>query len=83
MQLIVYGNKTYEEEKALVDVSTGKVLLQGDWYHDKIDSKIEGYLEALKNYDLYTEDVPTQWIDPSDSLFNKLNFYEGDDEDFS
>lgn len=82
MQLIVYGNETYEEEKALVDVSTGKVLLQGDWYHDKIDSQIEGYLKALKSYDLYTEDVPTQWIAPSDPLFNKLNFYDGS-EDFS
>ena len=82
MKLIIYGNETYGEEKALVDVSTEKVLLQGDWYHDNIDAQIKGYLKALKRYDLYTKDVPTQWIDLSDPLFNKLNFYDGS-EDFS
>lgn len=27
----------------------GETVLKGDWYHDKIDERIEGYLQALKD----------------------------------
>lgn len=32
----------------LVDIETEKILLSGDEYHDKIFSKIEGFLEGIK-----------------------------------
>lgn len=81
MNLKVYGNGTYEEEKALVDVDTGKVLLQGDYYHDKIDYKIDGYLLALfhKGIIEYTE-LETEWITPEHGMFDDLEFYNDDEE---
>lgn len=41
-------NKNYEEEIMLENVDTGEVLLMGDYYHDKIDNQIEGFLKGLK-----------------------------------
>jgi len=32
----------------LVNVSTGDVLLEGDYYHDHITEKIDGFIEGLK-----------------------------------
>lgn len=29
--------------------SEGNIIMAGDWYHDKIDERIEGFFEAL-NY---------------------------------
>lgn len=37
-----------EIEVRLCD-SEGNVIMAGDWYHNKIDEKIEGFFEAL-NY---------------------------------
>jgi|GEM_PF-4970464 len=40
----------------LVDFSTGKTILEGDWYHDGIDRQIEGFFEALKYLEIkYTK----------------------------
>ena len=45
MELIVYTNSTFTEEQALsVD---GAVVLQGDYYHDKITDKINGFIACL------------------------------------
>lgn len=71
MNLIVYINENLEEEKALFDLSEGKVLLHGDCYHDKIDDRIEGYLEALADFDIYHKDVDDEWIDETHWHFNK------------
>ncbi len=38
----------YDFECALVD-EQGNVLLSGDYYHDKIDSKIDGFILGLKH----------------------------------
>lgn len=82
MKLIIYGNKHYEEEKALVDLDKKKVLLKGDYYHDKIDEKIEGYLQALFDFNIYQQDVSTEWIDYKHELYNFLEFYNEEyDED--
>jgi hypothetical protein len=43
MKLVIFANKHYEEEKALMDLDKKEVLLKGDYYHDKIDNVIEGY----------------------------------------
>ncbi|HHT7008931.1 MULTISPECIES: hypothetical protein [Bacillus] len=72
--LVIYTNKYFkDDEKALFDVDTETVLLTGDYYHDKIDFKIEGYLLALN---INKDDVPTEEIDNSHKYFEKFNFME-------
>lgn len=74
--LIIYVNKHYEEEKALYDLETNEILLKGDYYHNKIDYLIKGYLLAL-NID--EDEVLDEWMDRTHKLFDYLDFY---DEDF-
>ena len=47
-KLIIYINETFEEEKALVDLATMKTLEKGDYYHDKINQTIDGFIEGLE-----------------------------------
>ncbi|MED4172594.1 hypothetical protein P4631_09115 [Halalkalibacterium halodurans] len=39
----------------------GNIVLEGDWYHNQIDSKIEGFFECLKymgvNYEYTSENI--------------------------
>lgn len=78
MKLIIFMNETFEEEEALVDLETGKVILYGDHYHDKIGPRIEGYLQALYDFGTYTADVRSEWITPDHEYFEKCNFYNGE-----
>jgi hypothetical protein len=82
MNLVIFENATYEEEKALVNLDTDTVIMQGDYYHDKIDYKIEGYLEALKDlgYIKDTDHVEREEIGPANSWFIELEFYNDDEE---
>lgn len=41
-------NKYSEDEMILLDDDTGKILLQGDFYHDKINTLIDGYILGLE-----------------------------------
>ncbi|MEC0031125.1 hypothetical protein CON01_00810 [Bacillus thuringiensis] len=73
MKLVIYVNENFEEEKALFDLEKKEVLLQGDYYHDKIDAKIEGYLLAL---DIDSDDIAHEEVDSSHEHFKLLDFYE-------
>jgi hypothetical protein len=73
MNLIIYINEHFEDERALFDLDNNKILLMGDYYHDKIDAKIEGYLLAL---DIDEDDVAEEWIDKTHKHFKQLGFYE-------
>lgn len=75
MNLIIYVNGIFEDEKALFDLDNNKVILHGDYYHDKIDEQIEGYLQALKDYDIHTEEVEEEWIDSKHEHFKLIGFY--------
>lgn len=79
MNLIIYVNENFEEEKALFDKEETKVILKGDYYHDKIDERIEGYLEALSDFSIYKEEVETEYIDESHELYEKIGFYHEDE----
>ena len=74
-KLKVYINETFEEEKALVDLATMETLVKGDYYHDKIDVKVEG---LLKGFELAGIDyqVSEEIINPKHLMFDKLGFYE-------
>lgn len=45
MKIEILTNPYFEEEKCLV--IDGEVLFQGDYYHNKIDEYIEGFLYGL------------------------------------
>lgn len=47
--LVIEFDKDIEDYRRLVDPLGIKVLLEGDYYHDKIGAQIEGYLLALED----------------------------------
>jgi hypothetical protein len=73
MNLIIYVNDSFEDERALFDLDNNKVLVMGDYYHDKIDEKIEGYLQALEDFDIHEGEPDTVWIE-EDHKHYKLCF---------
>lgn len=75
MNLIIYTNEEYEDEKALFDLDSNKMLLKGDYYHNKISEKIEGYLNALNDFEIYCEEVNRESIDRNHELFELIGFY--------
>ena len=72
----IYVNETFEEEKALYDLEKKDVVLKGDYYHDKIDYVIEGYLLALK---INLDEVDDIRIDSEHPLFKEFEFYNDED----
>lgn len=77
MNLIIYINDHFEEERALFDLDSKKVILNGDYYHDKIDDKIEGYIMALKDHKIIGDiEVPDEYIDNTHKYFKVIGFYE-------
>jgi hypothetical protein len=75
MKLVVYVNEDFEDQRALFDLERKKTLLVGDFYHDKIDEKIDGYLQALKDFEIYKEEVEYIWINPEHEHFEKVGLY--------
>lgn len=71
----IYNNAEYEEESALFDSDEGVCVLRGDFYHNKIDSLIEGYLMGA-GVDI--DDVEKIEIYKDHEYFKLLEFYEGD-----
>jgi hypothetical protein len=74
VNLVVYINNTFEEEKALYDLDERRIIIKGDYYHDKIDHVIEGYLIAK---DIDEDEVEDIWIDNNHEMFEELEFYDG------
>lgn len=77
LNLVKYYNETFEDERALVNKDTGEILCKGDYYHDKINQYIDGFIHGLRycEYDVITENTI---INPKNELFNKLGFYNAD-----
>ncbi|KFZ25851.1 MAG: hypothetical protein KQ78_01807 [Candidatus Izimaplasma bacterium HR2] len=40
--------ETCDYSMKLTDVATGKILLEGDYYHDHIGDKIAGFIKGLE-----------------------------------
>lgn len=80
MKLAIYINEHYEEEQALYDLEKEEIIMEGDHYHDKIGPKIEGYLEALVDHEIYTDSVPTEYITRDHKLYDKFNFYDEEND---
>lgn len=80
MRLIIFTNSHFEEEKALVNLDTKEVIIKGDYYHDKIDERIEGYLAALQDFNIYKDEPKEKKIDSKHEMYEKLEFYNEDAE---
>ena len=86
LNLVTYVNAELEDEKALVNRINGEieVLVKGDYYHDKIFEKIEGFLEGLDYARVeYDFDDCNICIDHNDELYDTMGFerQDFDDED--
>ncbi len=75
MRLQVIYNDESDSEKALLNVDTGKVVLKGDYYHDKIMSQIDGFVSALKYLNIEYEMLSDKHIDRYHELFDNMGFY--------
>lgn len=77
-KFIIYTNSTFEEEKALVErKENGEkhiVVMKGDYYHDKIDEKINGFLLGLQ-YSNIEYELKEIEVFPNLKLFEELDFY--------
>lgn len=80
MEFDSYENITHENgEKALVEKGTGKIIFNGDYYHDKIEYKIKGFFVGLTH--VGTDHVLRYYqIDASHKMFEKLGFYDGSED---
>lgn len=83
MILQVLINETWEDERALINIETKQILLNGDSYHNKIDSMIDGYLIALNNSEIQFELLDDILINPNEDIFKYCDFIdkEGDEEE--
>lgn len=76
MKLKVFENGVYSEiEKALVNMDTKEIIMSGDYYHDKIDEHMEGFLMGLKYAKVKYELLEPEVIIPEHEMFNKCDFY--------
>lgn len=81
MQLLRIINATFEDETALVDISTKepKIITKGDCYHDKIYEIIEGFKMCLNHMKIeYTYN--TEMVDKQSDWFEKLDFYDATED---
>lgn len=77
MNLVIYINENFEDSKALVDLNQDKVLLNGDEYHDKIYEKMEGYVQALNDFNIYDvkfHNIPQKEIGEDHEYYQDVNF---------
>lgn len=86
LNLVTYVNAEFEDEKALVLKigSETKVLVKGDYYHNKIEERIGGFLDGLNfagvEYGFDSSDI---YINHKDKLYSVIGFerQDFDDED--
>lgn len=78
------NNGSFEEEAALINVETNEVIVKGDYYHDKIDEYIDGFLYGLSYSGIDYQEIDEITVDPKTELFELCDFYDEncyDDED--
>jgi hypothetical protein len=80
LKLVKYTNGHFEEEKALVDLDSKRIIMKGDYYHDKIDYLIDGYLAALNEHDVYVDELLEEEITSDHEMYNELDFYNEEEE---
>lgn len=80
MKLKIYDNQHYEEgEEALYDEENDVIIMSGDYYHTKVSVKIEGYIQALNDHNLYPltyDEIEIESIDRNHKYYKKFDFYD-------
>lgn len=80
--LVVYINSIDDTQRALVEaLDNGKyeVIMSGDWYHDKILEKIEGFFKALDYFNVLYNKTDYVVLTPEDDLYWDLGFIDDAD----
>ena len=72
-------NETFCEEQCLYDLTNDKVLLKGDYYHDKIDESIEGFVYAMEHFNIEHEYEEDELIGTDNCMFEKIGFANEED----
>ena len=75
MKLQILINSTYNDEKALINADTKEIIVKGDYYHDKINEYIEGFLHGLRFTNIEYELLEELEVTPDMELFNICDFY--------
>lgn len=76
MRLKILINDTNEEERALVNIDTKEVILRGDYYHDRIDERIDGFLYGLRYVGIKYNRLDNQHILPKQGMFKVCDFID-------
>ena len=79
MKLKKIINGTFDEEKALVNMDTKEMILHGNYYDNKIDEYINGFLEGLNYAKVKYELLESETITPEYEMFNKCEFWNEED----
>lgn len=75
LKLRIYESEIEEEIiKALVDENKKILIFNGDYYHDKIDERIEGFLYGLRYSDKNYELLKTKVIKPRSKMYSICGF---------
>lgn len=68
-------NPHYEEDIEQALMIDGDIIFKGDQYHDKIVARIEGYIQALRDWG-YEGKVETKEITRDHPFYAPLGFYD-------
>lgn len=77
--LLVCVNSVDDTQRALVEVMNGeecKVIMSGDWYHDKIIEKMDGFYQALNYFGVEYKQLDFKTVTPDEDLFWDLGFID-------
>lgn len=77
--LLIYRNSIDESQMALVEVLGNgeyEIIMSGDWYHDKISEKIEGFFKALDYFNVQYNRIDDSTLTPEDDLYWDLGFID-------
>lgn len=83
LNLLKVINKNNEEKALLYDYETDTpyIILTGDYYHNKIDEQIEGFITALRFLKIDCE-IKEIEINSNDPLFEICYFNRDDEENW-
>lgn len=80
MNIKVYYNADFDEEAALFNEDAKDVILSGDYYHEKITDKIQGFISALDYLHIDYNLLESEYINHDNEMFDLFEFYNENDD---
>ena len=75
MRIRIYESEIEDEiVKALINEDTKELILNGDYYHDKITEKIQGFLQGLDYIKFEYEWLETKVINEDNEMYSVCGF---------